>query len=45
VTEQWDFVVAAYALTALLTALVLGGSWRAMTRAEKRADALRRDAS
>jgi hypothetical protein len=44
VSEQWNFVIAAYALTTVLTALVLWGSWRAMARAEKRADALRRDA-
>jgi hypothetical protein len=42
-TEQWDFVIAAYGLTALLTAAVLWASWRAMLRAEQRADALRQD--
>ncbi|MBA4748944.1 MAG: heme exporter protein CcmD [Sphingopyxis sp.] len=42
-TDQWDFVIAAYALTALLTAAVLGTSWRAMRKAEQRADALRQD--
>lgn len=42
-TSQWDFVIAAYALTALLTAAVLGGSWLAMRRAERRAAALRQD--
>ena len=40
---QWAYVVAAYALTALLTGAVLWHSWRAMTKAEKRSDALRRD--
>ncbi len=38
---QWAYVAAAYALTALLTAAVLWASWRAMTKAEKRSDALR----
>jgi hypothetical protein len=38
---QWAYVVAAYALTALLTGAVLWHSWRAMTKAEKRSDALR----
>lgn len=42
-TEQWDYVIAAYALTALLTAAVLMSSWRAMRKAEQRADALRQD--
>jgi hypothetical protein len=40
-TAQWDFVIAAYALTGLLTAAVLAWSWTAMRRAERRADALR----
>jgi hypothetical protein len=39
---QWSFVAAAYALTALLTLAVLGSSWRAMCRAERHADAIRR---
>lgn len=42
-TGQWQFVIAAYALTALLTAAVLATSWRAMRRAEREADAIRRD--
>lgn len=41
--EQWMFVIAAYAMTALLTAAVLGGSWQAMRRAERRANAVRQD--
>ena len=41
--DQWNFVIAAYALTALLTAAVLATSWRAMRKAEQRADALRQD--
>ncbi len=40
---QWAYVVAAYGLTALLTGVVLWSSWRAMKKAEKRSDALRRD--
>jgi hypothetical protein len=42
-TEQWDFVIAAYVLTAALTAAVLWGSRRAMQAAERRADALRQE--
>jgi hypothetical protein len=38
---QWAYVAAAYALTALLTGVVLWTSWRAMVKAEKRSDALR----
>ena len=40
---QWAYVAAAYGLTALLTGVVLWASWRAMKKAEKRSDALRRD--
>ncbi|MBL8650526.1 MAG: hypothetical protein JNL35_09015 [Sphingopyxis sp.] len=40
---QWAYVVAAYGLTALLTGVVLWTSWRAMAKAEKRSDALRKD--
>ena len=40
---QWAFVAAAYGLTALLTGAVLWASWRAMKKAEKRSDALRRE--
>ena len=40
---QWDFVIAAYALTALLTAAAVTMSWRAMRRAETQAEALMRD--
>ena len=38
---QWAYVVAAYGLTVVLTGIVLWSSWRAMTKAEKRSDALR----
>jgi hypothetical protein len=44
-TSQWDFVIAAYVLTAVLTAAVLVGSWNAMRRAERRADAMRQERS
>ncbi|MGX5712792.1 hypothetical protein ACWKWJ_08835 [Sphingopyxis terrae subsp. ummariensis] len=40
---QWAYVAAAYMLTALLTGAVIWHSWRAMTKAEKRSAALRRD--
>lgn len=40
---QWAYVIAAYALTALLTGAVLWNSWRAMAKAERRSDALRKD--
>ena len=40
---QWAYVAAAYGLTMLLTGAVLWSSWRAMAKAERRNDALRRD--
>ncbi|WP_260580315.1 hypothetical protein [Sphingopyxis sp. PET50] len=40
---QWAYVAAAYGLTMFLTGAVLWTSWRAMTKAEKRSDALRRN--
>ncbi|BBB12106.1 hypothetical protein [Sphingopyxis sp. FD7] len=40
---QWAYVAAAYGLTVALTAAVLWSSWRAMVRAERRSDALRKD--
>lgn len=39
-SNQWYFVVAAYAVTALGTAFVLLQSWRAMKAAEARVDVL-----
>lgn len=39
---QWDYVWAAYALTFVLSALVLALSYSAMRRAEARADQLKR---
>lgn len=38
--NQWAFVIAAYAVTALGTGLVSLTSWRAMRRAEAAAEAL-----
>jgi hypothetical protein len=40
--NQWNFVIAAYALTALATMLLLGWSWLAMRRAEGAVDAAKR---
>jgi hypothetical protein len=40
--NQWAFVTAAYAITALGTAGLALASWRAMRRAEAAADALTR---
>jgi hypothetical protein len=42
-SAQWAYVAAAYGLTALLTGAVLWASWRAMVKAERRSDALRKD--
>lgn len=39
-TTQWQFVMAAYAITALATLGVLVHSWRTMRRTEAAADAL-----
>ncbi|MGW8203256.1 MULTISPECIES: hypothetical protein [Sphingomonadaceae] len=36
--NQWAFVIAAYAVTLAGTAIVSLASWRAMRRAETRAD-------
>jgi hypothetical protein len=41
--NSWPFVIAAYSLTAVGTALVSIWSWRAARDAEKRADQLRRE--
>lgn len=40
-TSQWDFVIAAYAVTAVGTLAVLLHSWQRMRGAEQRAEALR----
>lgn len=39
-TNQWQFVIAAYGVTALGTVAVLWQSWRAMQRAEAAVTAL-----
>ena len=43
-SNQWAFVIAAYALTALGTFGLLLHSWMRMRGAEARAEGLRRDA-
>ncbi|HEX7782714.1 MAG TPA: hypothetical protein VF509_07895 [Sphingobium sp.] len=40
--NPWPFVITAYALTLLGTALLCVVSWRAMRSAERRADAMKR---
>ncbi len=40
--DQWDFVIAAYAIGVLGTLLLAAWSWLAMRRAETRRDAARR---
>jgi len=42
-SRQWDFVIAAYAVTALGTLALIVHSWLAMRRAERRAEALRNE--
>ena len=39
--DQWQFVIAAYAIGALATLAMVAHSWAAMTRAERRRDASR----
>ena len=39
---QWDFVIAAYAVTILAMAALLVWSWSSMRRAEKRREELKR---
>jgi hypothetical protein len=41
--NQWNFVLAAYGITAIATFLMVIVSWRAMRRAEAAADAVRRE--
>ncbi|MEO8722446.1 MAG: hypothetical protein ABI395_02835 [Sphingobium sp.] len=41
--NHWPFIIAAYAITLLGTTFVSWASWRMMVRAERAADALRRD--
>lgn len=40
---QWYYVIAAYALTVVLTAVTLVNCWQVMRRAERRADAIRQE--
>ena len=40
--DQWDFVIAAYAVGLLGTLAMLAWSWLAMRRAERRRDEVRR---
>jgi hypothetical protein len=39
-SRQWEYVIAAYAVTGLGTALVLAQSWWRMRQAERRAAAI-----
>lgn len=39
--DQWQFVMAAYAIGGLTTLAMVIGSWTSMRRAEKRRDAVR----
>ena len=39
--SQWSFVIAAYTVATLLTAILVVGAWRTMRRAEAAADALK----
>ena len=39
---QWDFVVAAYAVLIVALLLLIGWSWSAMRRAEKRREEVKR---
>jgi len=41
--NHWPYIIAAYGVTALGTLGLSLASWRAMRKAEARADALRRD--
>ena len=40
--DQWDFVILAYAVSAIALAALILWAWRAMQRAEARRDAPRR---
>lgn len=41
--DQWLFVLAAYAVAVLGTLMMVGWSWIAMRRAERRRDAARKE--
>lgn len=40
--DQWNFVLAAYAVTIVATLVLLGWSWLAMRKAERRREEARR---
>lgn len=40
--DQWDFVIAAYAVGILATLALVGWSWLSMRRAERRREKARR---
>ena len=40
--DQWEFVIAAYAVGLVVTIAMIGWSWLAMRRAEKPRDKVRR---
>ncbi len=39
--SQWDFVIAAYVVTVVATFVMIGWSWIAMRRSEKKRDRAR----
>lgn len=41
--DQWPFVIAAYVVAVLGTVIMVGWSWIAMRRAERRRDAARKE--
>ena len=43
--NQWNFVIAAYAVGVIGTLVLVGWVWTAMRRAEKRRDAARENGS
>jgi heme exporter protein CcmD len=40
--NHWDFVIAAYAISGVALALLIGWSWQAMRKAEAKRDELKR---
>lgn len=40
--DQWDFVIACYAITIIATLAMLAWCWQAMVRAEKRRDEVKK---
>ena len=41
--DQWDFVIAAYAVTGAALTFLLAWSWQAMRQMERRRDAARQE--